>query len=453
MGNLAAEAGDFLRRMYPICRSITGDGVRETLRIVQDYAGFEIKEYPSGERIYDWTVPDEWNIRDAYIADEKGKRLIDFRNNGLHVVSYSVPVNARMPFAELEPHLHSLPRLPDAIPYRTSYFKRDWGFCLSHRQLESFDRDGAYAVVIDSELKPGAMSFAEARLEGTSGQEFLISSYCCHPWMANDNLSGLVVTALIYRALAQRELRHSYRFVMVPETIGAIAYLAHNEEAMKKIAGGFVVSCCGGPGPLGYKESFLGNHMIDRAVRLAFQGAGVEPVHYPFAPDGSDERQYSMPAFRIPVGTICKDKYYEYEQYHTSLDDLDFVTGEAMVISLNLYLAAIDILEQNRTFKSLMPYCEPQLGRRGLYPQTGGAMKQPSHDGEAKSSVEAEVDALTWVMFLADGDHDLIDMAERSGEPFSNLADAARKLEANELLEELRPADTVAGRASSPPCA
>jgi aminopeptidase-like protein len=435
--SIAATAQDLLGRLFPICRSITGDGVRESLAILGDIAPWTMREYASGTPVYDWTVPQEWTIRDAWIADADGHRVVDFRANNLHVVSYSRPVRARMTFAELRPYLHTLPNLPDAIPYRTSYYKENWGFCLSQNQLEQLNPDGDYEVVIDSELKPGALSLADCVLPGRSGREFLVSTYCCHPSMANDNLSGPIVTTLLLRALAARpERRHSWRFVVLPETIGAITYLATHEAEMKAAAGGFVVTTCGGPGPVGVKQSFLGDHLVDRAVRLALRDAGITPVTYPFIPDGSDERQYSSPGFRIPVTTISKDKYYEYPYYHTSLDNLDFVTGTALAESYGHYLAAIDIIESNVVFRSLNPHCEVQLGRRGLYPQTGGALNQMANTART-SAVENEVDIISWVMFLADGGHDLIAMAERSGFPYRDVAAVASKLETHGLLERL----------------
>lgn len=432
----AAEASELLARLFPINRSLTGDGVRETLRIVQDLAPeFEIHEYASGTQVYDWTIPDEWKIRDGYIADSTGKRLVDFQKNALHVMGYSSPIDAMMSFDELRPHLHTLPQMPDAIPYRTSYFRRAWGFCLTHAELDAFDPGETYRVVIDAELFPGQLTLADSRLVGEAGKEFLFSTYCCHPWMANDNLSGIVMMTYVHRLLAARKHRHTYRFVMAPETIGAITYLAHNETAMTKIDGGMIMSCCAGQGKFAYKESYLGDSLIDRAVRVVFRDANRELWHRPFAPDGSDERQYSMPAFRIPMGILAKDKFYDYDFYHTSKDDLSFVTGETLTESLSFYMKVIDVLEENRLLKSKMPYCEPQLGKRGLYPQTGGGMKQGA--AGAQSDVEAQVDAITWVMFLADGTMDLLAMSERSGQPFENLVDAAAKLEANDLLVEI----------------
>ena len=433
------ELFDLTQRLFPITRSITGNGVRESLNIIREYVPeLNIQEFASGTPVFDWEIPKEWNIEDAFIADTNGNRIIDFNDNGLHVVSYSTPINETLSYKELQAHLYSLPNLPTAIPYRTSYFKEDWGFCLSQNQLNSFDQNAEYQVVIDSTLEPGHLTLADSVLTGTSGQEFLISTYCCHPWMANDNLTGIVVATFLHQWLTQNKHRHSYRFVILPETIGAITYLAHNESTMKKLKGGFVVSCCGGPGRISYKDTFLGNHLIDRAANIVFRDAGIEPWLRPFAPDGSDERQYSMPAFRIPVATIAKDKYYDYDFYHTSLDNLDFVTGDALLQTLKLYIDCVQILERNVTYQSLMPYCEPQLGRRGLYPQTGGAIKQSSRNSNENASVETQMDALTWVMFLADGTMDLLDMAERSGEPFSNLFEAAQKLLAHDLIKESR---------------
>ncbi len=427
----AGEFDRLMERIVPITRSITGDGVRETLSILQGISpGLSVTEYPSGTQVYDWTIPKEWRIRDAYIADMQGNRLVDFKENGLHVVSYSTSVDQVMTFEELQPHLHTLPNLPEAIPYRTSYYRETWGFCLSQNQLAEFDRNASYQVKIDSEHFDGFLTLAEEVLPGGSGKEYLISSYCCHPWMANDNQSGVAIATFLHRYLkAKKDRKHSYRFVILPETIGAISYLKYNEKAMQQLSGGFVLSCCGGPGRQSYKPTFLGNHEIDKAIQLAFRDAGVEPWLRPFAPDGSDERQYSMPAFRIPVATISKDKYYDYDYYHTSLDNLDFVTGENLLKTFNLYKYAIDILERNEIYVNEMPYCEAQLGKRGLYPQMGGALNQSQgSDDQAQVSVEKQVDAITWALFLADGTNDLIEIAQKSGQDFELLHSAIGKL-------------------------
>jgi len=442
-------AGQLLQRLFPICRSITGDGVRETLAVLREQVEFDVREIPSGTACYDWIVPDEWNVRDAFIADASGKRVVDFKANNVHLVSYSIPVEAEMTFEELAPHLHTLPDLPDAIPYRTSYYNRNWGFCLTQRQMDALDRQGRYHVRIDSDLEPGSLTYGESRLAGTSGQEFLVSTYCCHPSLANDNLSGIVLWSLLLKGMSQRKTRHSYRFVIIPETIGAVVYLSQNEEQARKLSGGFVITTVGGPGNFGYKTTYQGNHLIDRLVRLTYKELDLDYIEYPFDVNGSDERQYSQPYFRIPVGTICKDKYYEYPYYHTSLDNLEFVKAENLIQTLNLYRLAIEKLEQNGTYRSKMLYCEPMLGKRGLYPKVGGAIRQKVSDvqsdheqrgylvDEGKIMYGNELDAIRWLMFYADGQTSLLDIAEKTGLPMRQLYEVAGKLVANELLERL----------------
>jgi aminopeptidase-like protein len=447
--SLTEEADRLLRRLFPICRSLTGDGVRETLTILKDVAAFDVHEVPSGTVCYDWTVPEEWSIRDAYIATLSGERIVDFRESNLHVVSYSTPIDAVLSFEELEEHLYTLPSLPDAIPYRTSYYKRDWGFCLSNQQLLRFDRSARYRVVIDSTLAPGSLTYGEALLPGRSGQEYLISTYCCHPSLANDNLSGMVLWSLLLRELRARPTRHSYRFVIVPETIGAIAYLHANEERMRQVAGGFVLTTVAGPGRFGYKRSFLGNHRLDRAVRQTFRELSIEPLDYPFDINGSDERQYSAPFFRIPVVTICKDKYYEYDYYHTSLDNLEFINASSLVETLRLYLLSIEKLECDGAYRSLSPHSEPMLGRRGLYPQTGGSIRQAAgqaetHHAERGYDVSegrivrgSELDAIRWLLFLGDGKTTLLEIAERTALPVAQLHHTAQRLCEHGLLERM----------------
>jgi len=444
-GMFSALAEEMFERLFPLCRSITGDGVRQTLQIIREYApDFEIHEIPSGTQVYDWTVPLEWNIRDAYIKDNTGRRVVDFQKNNVHVMGYSIPIRARLSFTELRDRLHTLPKLPDAIPYRTSYYKENWGFCLSQNQLDAMDHQETYEVCVDTTLEKGSLTYADCVLAGQSDREYLISTYCCHPSLANDNLSGVVLTTLLLNVLKERQLRHSYRFVMCPETIGAIAYLAKNENVLKKSAGGFVVTTVAGPGTHGYKCSFLGNHSIDRAARLTFKERGLPFVEYPFAPDGSDERQYSSPGFRIPVGSITRDKYYEYEYYHTSLDDLSFVSGENLVSTLEVYLSVIEKLEWNRNYVRRNQNGELQLGKRGLYPQTGGAIKQMAAgatDGTPRALHTLDpVDAITWFLFLADGQHSLLDMAERTGASVEQLQEVAQTLLAQDLIYSV---DTV----------
>lgn len=442
---LREEADALLRRLFPICRSITGEGVRQTLAILQEAVPFQVSEVPSGTVCYDWTVPDEWTIRDAYVAAPDGTRLIDFRKSNLHLVSYSEPIDKVMSFDELEPHLHSLPDLPRAIPYRTTYYKRDWGFCLSYEQLQQMDRRAKYHVVVDSGLAPGGLTYGEALIPGRSGREVLVSTYCCHPSMANDNLSGVVLWTLLLRELRSRPARHSYRFVILPETIGAIAYLARNEDRMKQVQGGFVITTAAGPGKVGFKASFRGDALVDRAVARTFAELKVDPVRYPFDISGSDERQYSTPGFRIPVVTISKDKFYEYDYYHTSLDDLDFISAGNLIDTLKLYLLSIENLELDLTYRSLNPHGEPMLGKRGLYPPTGGAIRQkaaggprsPRRDEEPTSEVGpgGELDAIRWLMFLSDGATTLLEIAEKTGLPMRQLFEVAERLRGQGLLE------------------
>jgi aminopeptidase-like protein len=415
--------------------------------VLQEVVNFDILEIPSGTVCYDWVVPDEWNVTDAYVENSAGQRIIDFKANNLHLVSYSIPVNLTMPFKDLERHLHTLPDLPRAIPYRTSYYHKNWGFCVSYEDFSRMDRNEQYHVRIDTTLEPGSLTRGEGVIEGGSGQEFLISTYCCHPSTANDNLSGPVLWALLFRELRSRKLRHSYRFVIGPETIGAIAYLSQAQEVAKNLAGGFVITTVAGPGTFGYKHTYLGNHLIDRIVHKAFDELHLEYIPYPFDINGSDERQYSTPAFRIPVGTICKDKYYEYDYYHTSLDNLDFINARDLVETLKLYLLSIENLEMNLTFRSLNPHCEPMLGKRNLYPQISGHIKQRATDlkkvhdepeyliSEGNTLHGSDIDTMLWLMFESDGKTSLLEISEKTGFMLAQLYDSAKKLEQHGLLE------------------
>jgi aminopeptidase-like protein len=434
----ASEIDGLLARMYPFNRSLTGDGNRQTLNVLRELVPLDVHEYPCGKEVYDWVIPDEWHIRDAWIKDSTGNRLVDFQANNLHVVGYSEPVKARMTFNELSSRLHVLEELPEAIPYRTSYYTRSWGFCVNSQQYKALQRSKEqFEVVIDSAFDAtGSMSIGELLIPGAKTEELLVSTYICHPSMANDNLSGIVTTALLAKTiLARGRPQYSWRFVFVPETIGAIAYLCHNEKIMHKVQGGFVVTCCGGKGKLGYKESFVGDSLVDRAVRLAFRDKSIDAIRYPFQPTGSDERQYSSIGFRIPVTTICKDKYYEYSEYHTSLDNLDFVNGEQILESVDLYLDVIQILEENSAFTSSVPKGEVQLGRRGLYPHSGGSINQPASKNHRRHQEYQELDVILWLLFLSDGQNDLITIAERTGITYFDLLRVARKLMSQAVIQ------------------
>lgn len=429
---LAAEIDGYLQRLFPICRSLTGAGNRETLRAIQEIIPLDIREVPTGTAVYDWTIPDEWNIRDAWIAAPDGQRLVDFKRSNLHVVSYSEPVNRRMNWLELKPHLHIHPDLTAAIPYRTSYYRRDWGFCLTHTQYATLEQlGGPFEVVIDSKLEPGALTYGECLLPGRSAQEILLSCYLCHPSMANDSLSGVLLTAFLARHIAQMPDRHwSYRIAFVPETLGAIAYCAANESALKKIDTGLVITTVGGPGKFGYKQSWDPEHPINRLIESVFAETGTDYVVYPFDIHGSDERQYSSQGFRINCATISKDRYYEYPEYHSSLDNLDFVTGDQLAESFGLYQRLIGKLESRRVYRNRVPCGEVMLSRRGLYPASGGAQR-PELGGRS------ELDLLLWLLFLSDGHKALDDIAIELGVETAALEPLTSRLIENGLLADV----------------
>ncbi|MFC1587435.1 DUF4910 domain-containing protein [Planctomycetota bacterium] len=443
--DLVTTADELLRKLFPICRSITGDGVRQTLNLLRDIVDFELHEIPSGSSCFDWTVPREWNIHDAYIEDAAGKKIVDFRNNNLHVVNYSVAVDCVITFEELAQHLFTLPDLPDAIPYRTTYYNENWGFCLSHNQLQGMDRNAEYHVKIDATLQPGSLTFGERNIDGVSGQEFLISTYCCHPSLANDNISGIVLWTLLMRQMLKCQTRHTYRFVIVPETIGALAYLAKYENDLQNIRGGFVLTSVAGPGLFGYKRSFIENNLVDRVAAKTFKELNLNYIEYDFDGIGADERQYSSPGFRIPIGTICKDKHNEYKYYHTSFDNLDFISAEHLVDTLKLYLMTIEKLEMNLTYRSCLRGGEAMFGRRKLYPNIGGVPHKHKHEASAmdrlspvcESRIEpaVELDAMRWLMFYCDGGMTLMDIAEKNNFPVKQLYRAAERLRKQNLVE------------------
>ncbi len=432
MTKLIAEIDTYLKRLFPICRSITGNGNRETLRILQEIVPLTIHEVPSGTQVYDWVVPDEWNIFDAWIATPDGHRIVDFRQCNLHVVSYSEPIRTMLNWDDLQPHLHIHPKLPDAIPYRTSYYKRDWGFCVTHSQYNELKQfKGPFDVVIDSTLAPGSLTYGELLLPGKSKQEILISTYICHPSMANDNLSGMVMTAFLARFIQRLKGRHwSYRIVFVPETIGAITYCAINETFMKEIDIGLVITTVGGPGKIGYKKSWNPKHPINRIIEEIFNEAGIDFVTYPFDIHGSDERQYSSQAFRINCATICKDRYYEYMEYHSSFDNLAFVTSKQIAQVYELYKRLIVKIEKRRIYRNRIFHCEVMLSRHGLYPANGG-VQRPVMSGKS------ELDLILWLLFLCDGRKSLEDIIYEVDENMdvAELSSIASLLAEKNILE------------------
>jgi aminopeptidase-like protein len=411
-----------MAELFPICRSLTGDGVRETLRILQRRAPIDIVETPTGTPVFDWTVPKEWNLRSACIRDSHGNTVVDSRNHNLHVVGYSVPVRRRMPLAELRPKLHTDPAHPDWIPYRTSYYKADWGFCLTQRQFDAME-DGEYEVVIDSTLEDGSLTYGECYLAGEIEGEIFLSTHVCHPSMCNDNLSGLVVATALAERYLHRRLRHSIRIVFVPGCVGAITWLANNEENASRIRHGLVVTGCGDTGGFTYKRSRRGNAPIDRAAEHHLRHSGAEHQIIDFTPWGYDERQYCSPGFNLPVGRFSRTPHGEYPEYHSSADNLDFVKPEAMAEAVETIAGILEIVDRDDRLVNQSPKCEPQLGRRGLYGKAGGAATIGSMDL-----------ARLWVLNFSDGGHSLLDIAERAGLPFATVAEAARELTQVQLL-------------------
>jgi aminopeptidase-like protein len=422
------EMQALIARLFPICRSITGDGVRETLRILREHVPLEIHEVPTGTQVFDWTVPREWNIRDAWIKNAAGERMVDFQRLNLHVLNYSVPVRCRMRLAELKNHLFTVPSHPDWVPYRTSYYAENWGFCVSENQLAQFREDEEYDVCIDSSLADGYLTYGEYLLEGEQSEEFLISCHVCHPSLANDNLSGISLAVELARLLAAGPRRYSYRFLFIPGTIGSVAWLALNEEKTANIKHGLVLTCLGDSGPITYKRSRLGNAEIDRAVEHVLKSADRAHCVIDFHPYGYDERQYCSPGFNLPVGCLMRSHYGKFPEYHTSADNLSFIQPQYLGDSFARAWAVIQLLEKNRTYVNQNPKCEPRLGKRGLYSGVGGA----------REGTFSEL-ALLWVLNLSDGEHDLLAIAERSCMNFGEISSATSALQRCGLLEE-RPA-------------
>jgi aminopeptidase-like protein len=420
------EMHRLISELYPICRSITGDGVRDTLRIIARLIPLTIHEVPSGTAVFDWTVPKEWTIRDAYVRNIQGERVIDFQKSNLHIVSYSIPVRLRLSLNELKEHLFTLPEHPDWIPYRTSYYRETWGFCLAHNRLAMLP-EGEYEVSIDSSLEEGSLTYGELLVEGQTSDEVLISTHACHPSLCNDNLSGVAVAAFLAKSLAQRphRPRYSYRFLFIPGTIGAITWLSRHAHEVARIKHGLVASCLGDAGRFTYKRSRRGDAEIDRAVGHVLRHSGRDHDIVDFFPYGYDERQYCSPGFNLPVGCLSRTPPGRFPQYHTSADDLEFVRPERLAESLALYSSVVGVLEHNKTYLNTNPHGEPQLGRRGLYPTIGGA-----------TSPGPGQHAMLWVLNLSDGAHSLLDIAERSGLAFDLVQSAAGALVQHGLLTE-----------------
>jgi aminopeptidase-like protein len=416
-----ASMHSLIEELFPICRSITGDGFRASLRRLAEIVPMEFTELPSGTAVFDWVVPNEWNIRDAWIKNAAGRRVVDFRASNLHVVNYSVPVRTRLTLDELRPRLHTLPNQPDLIPYRTSYYSAEWGFCLSQHALDSLP-EGDYEVCIDSTVAPGSLTIGECVLRGETRDEVLISVHSCHPSLANDNLSGMAVAAHLAKILDGLSRRYTYRFVFIPGTIGSISWLALHESDVGQIRHGLVLSCLGDSGTSTYKRSRRGNAVIDRAAAHVLRCAGAHTL-LDFVPYGYDERQYCSPGFNLPVGCLTRTPNGAFPEYHTSADNPAFLSADALEDSLRKVLEIVEVLEHDRTYLNLRPKCEPQLGRRGLYSNTGGT-----------TPAEFQM-ALLWVLNFSDGTHSLLEIAERATLPFRIVRNAAVALSGAGLLE------------------
>ena len=412
-----------MAQLFPICRSITGDGVRETLRILQGHIPLKIFEVPSGTKVFDWTVPREWNIRDAFVLDPQGKKIIDFKKSNLHVLGYAAPVDRYLPLAELQQHLHSLEDQPDAIPWVTSVYEERWGFCLTHDERAKL-KEGTYRAVIDSELKEGSLTYGELIIPGVSSQEIFISTYVCHPSMANNELSGPVVATMLAKWIASEPRRFTYRIILIPETIGSITYLSRNMESMKKnIVAGFNLTCVGDERAYSYLPSRNGSTLADKVALSVLRSKHPDFKHYSFLERGSDERQYCSPGVDLPVISLMRTKYREFSEYHTSLDDLEFVTPDGLEGSFELHRDCIDLLERNKVYK-IRCLGEPQLGKRGLYPTIA-----------TKESHRQVIDMLNFIAY-ADGSNDLMDISNLIHVPVKNLYPIIDKLIAADLLQE-----------------
>ena len=415
---------ELCEKLFPVCRSITGDGVRKTLQILAEVYGNEINihEVPTGTKVFDWTVPKEWNIKNAHIENSKGQRIIDFKNNNLHVVGYSLPVDKFVDLQELKSVVYTQPDQPDAIPYVTSYYKECYGFCMSQNQLDKLPED-TYHIVIDSELKEGSLTYGEIIIPGDTEEEVFLSTYICHPSMANNELSGPVVATFLAKwlnLLVKR--RYTYRIIFIPETIGSITYLSKNLQYLKEhVIAGFNLSCVGDNRTFSYVESRYGDTLADKAAKNVLSFYYPDYKTYSFLKRGSDERQYNAPGVDLPVCAICRSKYGEYPEYHTSKDNLELISPEGLLGAYEVYQQCILSLENNYSYK-INVLCEPQLGKRGLYPTTS---QKGTYD-----AVKVMIDFIAY----ADGSNDLIDISNIIGVPVNELLTVIEKLEKVDLL-------------------
>lgn len=423
------EIFNLIYELYPICRSITGNGVRETLDVIRKHIEVEINEIPTGTPVFDWSIPKEWNISDAYIKDPNGKKIIDFKKSNLHVVSYSIPIKKQIDLEELKKHIHTIPAQPEIIPYITSYYNENWGFCMTDNQFKGL-KSGKYEVCIDSSLKNGSLTYGEFLIKGEIEDEFLLSCYICHPSLCNDNLSGVALLTFLAKNLKNLNPKFSYRFLFIPETIGAITWLSLNENKIGKIKGGLVATCLGDSGKSTYKKSRIGNSKIDKIVSYVLKQSNSEYSIMDFYPYGSDERQFCSPGFNLPIGSLMRTPYRKFLQYHNSGDDLDFIDKESLGDSYSKYLKSILIFDKDEKFLNTNMKCEPQLGKRGFYRNIGIVRTDMNTD-----EIEQNELAVFWILNLSDGNNSLLDISQRSGIPFETIFNVSCNLYQKKLLE------------------
>jgi aminopeptidase-like protein len=414
-----------MQQLFPLCRSLTGDGVRQTLQAVAErLPALAVHEVPSGTAILDWTVPQEWRFNDAYVVGPDGTKVIDASTSNLHLVGYSTPIRATMPLNELRPHLHTLPDRPGLVPYRTSYWNPSWGFCLSQETLDSLP-DGNYEVVVDTELFDGHLSYGELVIAGATDEEVLLTTHVCHPSLANDNLSGIALLCELGQLLGTADPRYTYRLLFIPGTVGSIAWLAEHRDEIERIRHGLVFTGVADHHALAYKRSRQATAVVDRAAGFVLPQMEPDTRCLDWYPYGYDERQFCSPGFDLPVGRLTRGVHGEYPEYHTSADDLTFAQPDQLVASVRATLEILSVLEGNARYVNTAPYGEPQLGRRGLYRAVGGAVDKASYEM-----------GVLWVLSLSDGDHDLLEIAQRSNLPFSAIREAADQLINAGLLAE-----------------
>ena len=420
------DAYSFIEKLYPLCRSITGKGTLDTLKIISNEININIKNVSTGTQIFDWVVPKEWNIRSAYIEDMNGNRVVDFENSNLHIVSYSLPVDKILTKQELDEHLHSIVEHPDWIPYRTSYYNDSWGFCITENQRKNL-KDDKYRVYIDSDFKDGNLHYGEYFIKGDSDEEFLIFTHICHPSLCNDNLSGISIATQIAKELSTKQLNKSYRFVFAPATIGSISWLSQNMPKLANIKAGLVLAVAGDAGNMTYKLSRNDGCYINKIVKSVLESRDADYNIIEFSPYGYDERQFCSPGVNLPIGSLMRTPNGCYPEYHTSADDLDFVKPESLADTISAYFDVINVFDNDVKFKNLAPFGEPQLGKRGLYRKHGGLQ-----------DIEKSILAKLWVLNLSDGDFSLLDIAEKSKMDFRFIQLAAEELYNAKLLENIK---------------